>query len=442
MKKICFIIGLVVAGIVFNGCEVEEEPTIVKGIDEGLNLKIPISENYDDYVNFMEPYERIILNGYEIILDDVIKGTGTTTFNYIVRGTGSTAQLDSFYIVIPHCAGRLLSWSPTQSSKLEDGKLKWNSSISKDGEQMFSITFEGDLDLGITEVIVVRGGIEYSDKILGPCAGVYSLTGNIFIDANVNQIKDASESGIGGYSITLSQDIDGDGSADFSDEALTLSDGAYSFEVLEGVYTVSVGADLLNDQNYTATTATEFKVEVTGNKSHINFGYKVEAAKIIKDFNDGTILLNTEDHKYWIQQIRNAGKNNSDYSQDDIDYLLGQVETTLLPEPFQFGNNKPQEALNILSRPIRSDLDLYLQQLLTAELNVVSGRGALNSDKSLNSDFNKALLIYAEAVACQAMGSCPIEGLGVMAEATAVKSTSLSTDIDLVTTFNNGSGGL
>lgn len=445
-RNFYFLSGLLLATFFLNGCEIEEESTLQNSFEDELYLQAPISENYDDYVNFMEPYESVLLNGYNISLEEVIKGDNSTTFVYLVKGTGSTAQMDSFYLNYPTCAGKVLDWSPIQASKLEEGSLKWNSSISKDGEQEFSISFEGNVRLGITEVVVVRGGIESTSKILGPCAGVYTLKGNIFIDANVNRTKEASESGIGGYSITLSQDVDGDDITDFSDRVETLGDGSYSFQVLEGAYKVSVGADLLNDRNYTATTATEFDVLVSANTSGINFGYKVETAKISSEFSDGTIPLNTEDYKYWIQQLKNIGKSNSSYSADDMKKLLTEVEMKLLPEPFYFGNNKIKGALDILTKPIKSDLDLYLQQLLTAELNVLSDKGALNPDGSLKSAFNEALLIYAEAIACEAMGSCPTEEQAATARAATMDaqrtSSTLSTDIELITKFNNGSGGL
>ena len=123
--------------------------------------------------------------------------------------------------------------------------------------------------------------------------------------------------------------------------------------------------------------------------------------------------------------------------------LLQEVEKTLLPEPFSFGNNKLQGALDILTKPIKTELDLYLQQVLTAELNVLSGRGALNADGTLNNDFNDALLIYAEAVACEAMGTCPEEASAVKTQETTIQRvSSSSTSIKLVTEFNNGSGGL
>ncbi|MFD1079555.1 hypothetical protein, partial [Longispora fulva] len=139
------------------------------------------------------------------------------------------------------------------------------------------------------------------------------------------------------------------------------------------------------------------------------------------------------------------GKNNSGYSKADLNKLLSDVEMYLLDVPFQFGGNKAKTALDILSKPIKSELDLYLQQLLTAELNVKSGRGAyktVDGKLVLNESFNTALMIYAEARACEALGSCPSEEAAARTQATTKATRSLSTDIVLITSFNNGSGGL
>ncbi|GAB2777015.1 hypothetical protein [Salinimicrobium soli] len=438
-KKFYFMSVLILVGVFINGCEVEEDPELLNVNQDSLNLATSITSNDDGYVNFMEAFESADLNGYTIVLEDhFFSADGSTTFVYSVEGTGATAQLDSFYLEVPECAGTVPSWSPTQSSKLEDGRIKWNNSISKDGKEVFTITYEGDISLGIIDVTVVRGGIETSTKVLGPCAGVYTISGSIFIDANSDKTKQPSETGIGGYTINLDQ-------GEYHAEVQTSGDGSYSFEVLEGSYTVSVGSDLLNDQNYTATTVVSYDVDVTGDVTGKNFGYQVEATKITGEFNNGTIPLDTEDYKFWIQQIKNAGKNNSGYSKADLNKLLSDVEMYLLDVPFQFGGNKAKTALDILSKPIKSELDLYLQQLLTAELNVKSGRGAyktVDGKLVLNESFNTALMIYAEARACEALGSCPSEEAAARTQATTKATRSLSTDIVLITSFNNGSGGL
>ena len=137
--------------------------------------------------------------------------------------------------------------------------------------------------------------------------------------------------------------------------------------------------------------------------------------------------------------IKNAGKRNSPYTKEQILALLVNIEGLLLEEPFQFGTEKESIALEILSRPIKTPLDEFLQQLLTAELNIVSGRGALLPNGEQNEAFNKALLIYGEAVACRESGNCSGE-TGTSSINYETKSLR-STDTKLLTSFN-GSGGI
>ena len=161
--------------------------------------------------------------------------------------------------------------------------------------------------------------------------------------------------------------------------------------------------------------------------------------KIIRDLENKVLRVNTEPTKFWIAAIKNAGKKGSPYKVQDIRGFLQKIEGLLLEEPFQFGSNKEAQALNILSKPIRTPLDEFLQQLLTAELNIVSGRGALLSNGDQNDAFNQALLIYAEAVACRESGNCPNENVtsAMNLEVKAIRSN----DTRLLTSFN-GSGGI
>ncbi len=112
----------------------------------------------------------------------------------------------------------------------------------------------------------------------------------------------------------------------------------------------------------------------------------------------------------------------------------------MLDDPFRFGTNKREAALEILTRPIKTDLDEFLQQLLTAELNIETFRGARNENGILNEGFNRAMLIYAEAVACREIGTCPAESSSSEAVKTETKRVSTS-DTQMLSSFN-GSGGI
>ena len=437
--------GLVVFGMI-TGCEPTDENLNLQDAEletikqESLNLnKLQENSLPDYFVAQLENYENVPLNTYVVAFTGrEVKGIGdnlTTTFNYRVSGTGLTPQLDSFTLELPNCAGVLVSWLPLQPTSNSPNSIKWNNSVSKDGSQEYSLTFAGDIPLGIINSTVTRGSNVVTEKVLGPCKDVFTLSGSIFIDADADGIKQNEESGIPFISVDLF-----DGNNVKVGTVPTLYDGSFSFMVLKGSYSISVGEDLLKDANYTAVGETFIPFsEVNEDLSDINFGYLVNSDKIIRDLENKVLRVNTEPTKFWVAAIRNAGKRTSPYSVQEIRNLLLKIEGLLLEEPFQFGTNKEAEAVSILSKPIKTPLDEYLQQLLTAELNVVSGKGALLSSGEQNDAFNQALLIYAEAVACRESGNCPnantISAMNL--ETKAIRSN----DTRLLTSFN-GSGGI
>lgn len=443
MRRSLLLVSLILFGM-FTACEPGDESM------KDVNLQNDAIENLDQnklhesslpdyFVSQLESYENVLINTYLVeFTGRELKGSGeslTTTFNYRVSGTGFTPQLDSFFLEVPACAGSATSWTPQQPVNVQPTSIKWNNSVSKDGSQDYSVTYAGDVPLGIISSTVTRGSYVASGLVLGPCKGVYTLSGSIYIDANNNGTKQPEESGISSISVDL---FDSDnvklGSVNTSD------DGSYSFMVLAGNYRIAVGDDLLNDANYTAGGDTEVTVEnVSKDLSGFNFGYLVNSSKIIKDLEDKVLQVNTEPTKFWISAIKNAGKRNSPYTKEQILALLVNIEGLLLEEPFQFGTEKESIALEILSRPIKTPLDEFLQQLLTAELNIVSGRGALLPNGEQNEAFNKALLIYGEAVACRESGNCSGETgtSSINYETKALRST----DTKLLTSFN-GSGGI
>lgn len=444
MRKDLLLTGMVVFGMI-AGCEPTEEnlnlQDAVKAIEqENLNLnKLQESTLPDYFVAQLEKYEHVLVNTYNMVFTGrEVKGSGenlTTTFNYRVSGTGMTPQLDSFTLELPNCAGDLLSWFPQQATTILTNSIKWNNSVSKDGSQEYSITFAGDIPLGIINSTVTRGGIVASEKILGPCKDIFTLSGSIFIDANADGLKQNEESGIPSIPVDLF-----DSNNVKIATVPTLYDGSFSFMVLKGNYSISVGEDLLNDANYTAVGDSFVLIpEVTEDLANLTFGYLVNSDKIIRDLENRVLRVNTEPTKFWVAAIRNAGKKNSPYSVEVINSLLLEIEGLLLEEPFQFGTNKEAQALSILSKPIKTPLDEFLQQLLTAELNIVSGRGAILSNGEKNNAFNQALLIYAEAVACRESGNCPNDNVtsAMNLEFKAIRSN----DTRLLTSFN-GSGGI
>src|SRR5690606_12765399 len=139
-----------------------------------------------------------------------------------------------------------------------------------------------------------RGSNISTQKIVGPCKDVFTLSGSIFIDADADGVKQNEESGIPFINVDL-----------FDNNNVkictvpTLYDGSFSFMVLKGSYRISVGEDLLNDANYTAVGDSFASIpDVTEDLDDINFGYLVNSDKIIRDLENKVLRVNTEPTKF------------------------------------------------------------------------------------------------------------------------------------------------
>lgn len=373
----------------------------------------------------------------------------STTFRYRVTGTGSTPQLDSFFLETPACAGSVLSFTPANAAKAENGGVKWNKSVSKDGTEEYSVTYAGEVSLGIIDATVTRGSNTGTDKVVGPCAGVSTISGSIFIDANSNSVKDFNESGLAGIPVEL---IDNKSGAIFISRP-TITSGAFSIMVLNGDYSIRVQQGIVN-QNYIPTTDILKNIGVVnGLSADNNFGYFRDAAKMKRELEDGSISGNTQPLAYWVAQLNQKStgpvRYNIEYSPEQIAAFLNTIENLFLPEPFFFGTNKLENAKNILNlkRNQETPINLFLQQLLTAELNIVSGKGAFKpGTNELDTQFNDALLIHNEAVACNENPNCNIDADPNARKLTAPISItaltrSLDEDFGVLSAFN-GTGGI
>lgn len=454
------------AGIILYSCEMSsvlEKDQVIDLVEERMSVSQGGSESfriasfgtdldYPDYItDELNARSSVLINTYNIefqgrVVNDADANNITTTFNYRVSGTGIQPSLDSFFLEVPNCAGNPISWSPSNASSLNGGYIKWNSSVTPNGAQNYAVTYPGRVGIGLVEAVVTKGSNSQSGTVLGPCEGIYTLQGSIYIDSNEDGSKQGSETGLSGFPIQLINNDNGNIIATIQTEF----NGSFLFYAFEGNYSVKVVTDLINN-NYNPTGEIEVNVgfvdkDVTG----LDFGYLIDSQKMIKEFEDGTILLDTKDSKFWTAELRNPGKGQSQYNRAQILDLLTKIEGLLLPVPFDFGADKIATALSIISKPIKTDLDAFMQQLLTAELNIVSGRGAktLDSNNNVVSDdkFNEALLRYAEPIACSALGACSAEsssGARVMSFSTINASTtgSLRDGTDVLSSFN-GTGGI
>jgi len=295
------------------------------------------------------------------------------------------------------------------------------------------------------------------------CEGFYTISGSVFIDGNEDTVKNSQESGTQNVTVTIT---DSHGNRI---EETTSTTGEFSFNVYTGEaeteYTIEVKEMTENPgdfneglfTNYTPTTPVVLSVTINSeNISGINFGFTPQVEKIIQQFEEGTITLETESSKFWRKQMRLArnsvrepGKGNTDEDIPALDIstellmsYLAEIENLLLPEPFRFGSNKFQSALDILKPKKKSQANLLLTELLTAELNVVSGRG------SGNLDFDLALLAFAESVANELFSTPEAEAFNSnstvekMPAPTESSLTTTENTINLLSAFNRtGTGG-
>jgi hypothetical protein len=352
MKSIHYFLAILVVLGTFTACEPADEfqnpneSSLDKSIlkDAPSVTKQQEAEMPPYFIKMLNDYKEVTINTYTVrFLERIVEGTEdspTTTFSYEVSGNGDTPQLDSFFLELPDCAGELIGWAPIQSANLAENEIKWNSSVSKDGSQQYSLTFNGNIPLGIIDATVTRGSIIQTKSIQGPCSGVYSISGSIFIDANENGEKNAEETGIAFIDVKL-MDNDNNSGEEIG-TVQTLTNGLYSFPVLKGNYSVEVGDDLLEDENYTAVGKTSRNVGlVTGDVSNIDFGYRLNSDEVIEKLENNKIELDTEPTKFWIQVIRQTGPNKNLYSPADIRGFLIAVEEDLhLDGPFFLGEIK------------------------------------------------------------------------------------------------------
>ena len=438
--------------VILAGCQFSNQDVIIEDIDADFR-KIDVEDfraELPEYIsNQLSEYENARINDYDIKFlgrktekkDGVVS---STTFHYEVSGTGKSSDLEKFFLHIPECAGIPSSWEPKLSSKLDQKGISWNVSIGKDESKRFSVTFPGDVRIGVVESNITKNGSKEYCTIMGPCEGLTDICGSIFIDANADGIKQNSESGISDIEIFLRNKK----TDKIVGSVFTLEDGTFSFQVLEGEYFVETTDELLN-LNYNATTPSSVHFCTEENDgSCINFGYEIDAEKMIAELKSGEIEGNAECADYWIDQLKYCDSEKGDYTEKEILEFLNQIENLLLTEPFQFGNQKIKTALQILKPEGNSDIEKFLKELLTAELNVVSQRGAIREVDGVSviwDTYNRALLIHCEAVGCEELGTCSEDVNDRKSNAQNGSSRTMATRlVDATNTLAafNGTGGI
>jgi hypothetical protein len=431
---------LLLLGVFLFSCDTTNSPVT----DLSQNTK-ELANNFT--IENQYPYELNYVStiGARVKVEDGIfdQVNETTTFKFTVLNTIPTGignrTLKSFSLKLPSCYDAPV-YTPDlgSESSIENSILKWNVNFSAapsvgENPQEFTITYPGNIPLGEILASAERDGSSghiYSGMIAGPvCPTVLpelTFSGSVYIDANEDDIKQPEEYGLENIEVRLYSFNGEDETFTFIDSVITEEDGEFSLTVNSsgGDFRIKVPANKVDNTYYQAIPVTFLDfTDVTEDVEDIHFAYVLNTEQIIADLLSGDIQKNTRSTQYWAFQLQHAGINraqvhrnpNVDYTRDQMNELLTLIENTLpnVPEPFKFGPNKIQDALRILRGQKYGDSEVseLMKELLTAELNVMSNKGAFTIEGDeiiLNDPFNRAILIFGEAIACNALGTCPV----------------------------------
>jgi hypothetical protein len=385
---------------IFAGCGQQDSPTLVERPDATPTLLLTQTSG-------PTVPDSTVLNGYLVQFDGRSVVGSQTTFSYTVTGVGGAHALSHFLLEIPDCAPDLVASSPAGGTVGVDPLtglygVKWDSPLGTTESRSYSMTFLGDVPMGVILASVKASTTSPTGEIAGPCGG-FLVSGTVFVDADSSghQIG-PDEIGIANVTVTM---IDLGGN-----EMTALSDinGDYAFLRVAGTYALRIdavtSAEDFNEvlaENFDPTTPATVPVTVGPDSPDNDFGYYPQAEEITLELAAGTLLTTGEPPKYWIKQVRGGGR--TDYDSATIDAFLTEIQGLYLPDPFRFtpGNEK-KEAIDILKSRSKDPIDQLLKELLAAEFNEVSGKGLVGEE-----ELQSVLLAWVESLIAQADSGGP-----------------------------------
>jgi hypothetical protein len=509
MKKIGNTILIVcLSYAVFLGCDNFNNP--VAPNQQG------VMQSSDDTGTFV-PTNEATVNNYNITAfpGSYSNELDVTIFSYSVSYAGSGPSSNNFYLEIPECAvdafrpdllkspsGKSIVY-PYEDSRSNTTGVLWNASLSRQTSD-FSLFFDGDIRDGNISVTVESGNRGATGEIFGPCKGneveveKFEVSGFVFVDVDGNNTKDLFETGIPNVVVRLQ----GNG---FSQTKITNTVGEYSFTVPANSndYVLSIPRTIDDEEfnikfyesyDYSGPAdninidVPEVNISVTDDNVTFDFPFSANTIILREQFHNQTILTNTRDFDFWRSMVRHAANETSgdvEVPQEMIYEYLDRIERNdfftkyvgnLLPDaPYQFegttGAEKAAYALEFYlfnpSDQNKTPLQIFLRELLVAELNIVSGIygvagfevfDGLDSEclggtvrqseengryycNANTEEFHLALLAYGEGLAAQFM---QMQAAASQKFTTSsVSSTSLDDGTRVFSTFNRtGSGGL
>jgi hypothetical protein len=384
--------------------------------------------------------QSVVLSGFTVQYNGRTLSGGQTTFSYTV--TGPATQM-SFRLEDPSCAGLIASWVPTSGKHNSNDAtinpgLEWSPSVGSGTTNtfQFSVTYPGTVREGIVLAGVKSNSVREDGFIAGACARIFDIGGVVYTDGDRSASRGATETGISGVTVQLCDAFGAPLASGVTDAA-----GSYLFDgYAEGNYIVKVDTNSLVVTKTTyleATTALSANVTIGPNSLANDFGFAAKSDKLVNDLKLGTLQTTGFNSGFWKKQVQSAisGSGNPTYSRDTVLAFIGRIRPLLLGTPYQLGaplSNGLSEALAILAKPIRSDLDLLNQQLLTLEFNHVAGKGIVNSDPALQ----LVLIGWGEGLVAAA-GGTPLSGITPMVTST----TTYAEASGVYSGINKSSGG-
>lgn len=391
---------VVILGVGFAGCSQQDHPVEVE-YPQGNSSFAPRT------LDQISVATSESINGYLVQFDGRVYADNRTTFSYTVTGSGAEHALSHFALELPECAPAVDSFNPAGALFGVNPAtgifgIKWEISLEANESRSYSITFPGDVPLGVIRATVKAGTVAETGEVAGPCGG-FTISGTVYVDADSNGVMNgADEAGIPDVTVSL---VDGKGNVQ---ESMTDVNGDYAFLKTPGTYTLRIDAATpaidFNEElaeSFDPTGPTTATVTVGPDSPENDFGFDPKAKQIIYEFEEGVLLTNGESAKFWTKQVRAAmsgGKGSAEYDAATMAQFLTEIQDLFLPDPFQFTpGNEFQEAMDILSSNSKDPLERLLKELLAAEFNEVSGKGIIDA-----SDLQNVLLAWAESLVAQA----------------------------------------
>jgi hypothetical protein len=394
--RMTMILGLILAAALI-GCSRDVDPT---GFTTQPGTLIPGPADPGKGMS------DIPINNFLVTFDGRALVDGNTVFTWTVRGTGVEPALSHFMVQLPECAPEPIAFNPSNSVSINTNQanglygVEWHLNVEADDSvgRQYSLTFPGDVPLGEVYSSVTSGNESGVGIIPGPCQG-FAIAGRVFVDANENGLRDPDEeSGIANVIIEL-VDAQGNVSTLATDQF-----GDYSFRKLEGTFTLNLPLEgypgYFNSslsQSFDPTTVLTLEASVPPDSFGNDFGFSPQSAEIIIDLETGVLISDGETLKFWKAEMRSAagnGNGNHVYDAAALLEFLDVIQNLYLPYPYQFTpGNELQEAYDILRNNSNEPVDILLAELLTTELNAVSGRGIIGQQ-----ELQLVLIAWGEAL--------------------------------------------